>query len=205
MALTDPDDHGGPDTETLPCGADLADLWDTGRPAPGHHDCPECRAALTAREALEHTVRTALDEDSAPAPDPVFLDRVMAAVRTELRPGPLVPLGEPDDEEWITTAAAAGALRAAIDALPGVCAGRCRIAPLDERRPAPRPPAADRRLPRGPLRAEIEVFADLRRPLPQTAVLVRAAVAEAAALRVGLTIRQVDVTVRDLLPGNGGT
>ncbi|MFD7729086.1 hypothetical protein ACFV6F_01690 [Kitasatospora phosalacinea] len=208
MALTDPDDpddHGGPDTETLPCSADLAELWDTGRPAPGHRDCPECTAALDAREALEHTVRTALDEDRAPAAEPAFLERVMAAVRTELRPGPLVPLGEPDDEEWITAAAAAGALRAAIDALPGVSAGRCRLAPLDERRPTPRTFAPGHRLPRGPLRAEVEVFADLRRPLPRTTALVRAAVAEAAALRVGLAIREVDVTVRDLLPGNGDT
>ncbi|MEK8171703.1 hypothetical protein NKH77_26930 [Streptomyces sp. M19] len=37
-----------------------------------------------------------------------FASRVMKVVRTELRPGRALPLGEPSDDDWITEAAAAG-------------------------------------------------------------------------------------------------
>ncbi|MEV0188190.1 hypothetical protein AB0I39_06585 [Kitasatospora purpeofusca] len=207
MAL-DPADHGGTDNEHLPCGADLAELWETGTPPTGHATCQDCQDALLARDALEHTVRTALDEDrTTTTTDTAFLDRVMTAVRAELRPGPLVPLGEdePDEDDWITSSACAQALRTAVDALPGVRAGRCRITALDTERSRTDIPLPGSRLPRGPLRAVVEVFADLSRPLPRTADLVRAAVAEAAALRVGVRIRRIDVNVRDLLPEEGGT
>ncbi|MFJ8046013.1 hypothetical protein ACIRBX_36425 [Kitasatospora sp. NPDC096147] len=196
MALDDP----GPDTadaETLPCGADLATVWEEDRAAPGHGDCPDCAGALDARRSLEATVRAALDEDRRPGNEPAFLERLMAAVQTELRPGPLVPL-DPVGDDWVTGSAAAAVLRGAVDALPGVCAGSCRIVPLAE--PQPRGTAAfARRLPLGPLLAVVEVFADLSRPLPDTADLVRSAVTDAATERLGLTLSRIDVTVRDLL------
>ncbi|MFI5533982.1 hypothetical protein ACIA8O_36135 [Kitasatospora sp. NPDC051853] len=196
-------DPGTDDSETLPCGAGLAALWEDGRPGPGHEHCPDCTAALDAQQILRSTVRAALEEDRQQADESAFLDRLMAAVRTELLPGPLVPLDR-DGDDWITGSAAAAVLREAVDALPGVCAGRCRIEPLDAAARRGTARLTVRRIPPGPLLASVEVFADLSRPLPETAALVRSAVAEAAALRLGLELQQVDVTVRDLLPGEEG-
>ncbi|MFJ4672440.1 Asp23/Gls24 family envelope stress response protein [Kitasatospora purpeofusca] len=196
MALNDADDTDDSGATTLPCGAGLAELWDAGQPAASHASCPECLRALTSLDALQQTVRTALAEDRRGSDRPGFVDRVMGAVRTELRPGPLVPLGEEEDDDWITAAAAAGVLRAAVDDLSGVCAGSCRLVALHE---AGGSGPWGRGLPRGPLRVAVEVFTDLSRPLPDTAALVRAAVADAATRRIGLDVRQVDVLVRDLL------
>ncbi|MGW2402795.1 hypothetical protein ACWCYY_40285 [Kitasatospora sp. NPDC001664] len=202
-AGADPADLDPAGSETLTCGADLALLWENGRPAPGHEDCPDCAAALDARQGLELTVRAALDEDLHLPDEPAFLERLMTAVRTELRPGPLVPL-DPDGDDWVTGSAAAAVLRSAVDALPGVCAGSCRIAPLDAPQQRGQLTFSSRRLAPGPLFAAVEVFADLSRPLPETAALVRSAVTEAAAVRLGLELRRVDVTVRDLLPESDG-
>jgi hypothetical protein len=92
-----PEDRSGLD-ERLPCGASLAQLWDTGAAAPGHADCPHCAAALADLSALDRAVReAALSERSAGESGPVdgLAARVMAVVRTELRPGRAVPLGLP--------------------------------------------------------------------------------------------------------------
>lgn len=198
MALNDADDNDA-ERELLPCGADLAQVWDTGRPAAGHDDCHDCRGALTALGALHETVRTALDDDQDGTDRVAFLDRVMTAVRTEIRPGPLIPLGEETDDDWITEAAAARVLRAAVDDLPGVCAGSCRISGLHERQPPRLAQLPGRTLPRGPLRVAVEVFTDLSRPIPRTATLVRTAVSAAAAHRIGIDVQQVDVMVRDVM------
>jgi hypothetical protein len=187
--------------ETLRCGASLAALWEDG-PAPGHAGCPHCADALADLAALDRTVRAAV---TARGHEPDLAARVMDLVRTELRPGPLVPLEEPDG--WITEAAGARLLRRAAEAVPGVAAGSCRFTALSGHRPAP-----PGRLPREPLRVRLEIAVDLSRPVPETATAVRHRVLAAAAEHLGLDLAQVDVTVIDLLahpdaptgPGSAG-
>ncbi|WP_395293053.1 hypothetical protein ACF9IK_05215 [Kitasatospora hibisci] len=201
MALNDAADH-----EALPCGEDLARLWEAGEPVGDHTACTDCHAALDALGVLQRTVHTALDEDGRGGDgrggdQTAFLERVMCAVRTEIRPGALIPLGDAFDDDWITEAAAAGVLRSAVDTLAGLRAGSCRITPhRGPGGPGRAPALPGSRLPRGPLRIDVEVFADLSRPLPHSVELVRSAVARAAALRLGLDVHRIDVTVRDLLP-----
>lgn len=188
MALTEP---AGPpaDDEPLPCGASLALLWDDG-PARDHADCGHCAAALADLAALDRTVRAAV---AVRGDVPDLAARVMDLVRTELRPGPLVPLDEP--EGWITETAAARLFRRAAEALPGVAAGSCRITPLSGRT------VVRGRLPHEPLRVRLEIAVDLARPVPETSAAVRGRVLRAAADHIGLDLAEVDVAVIDLLDG----
>ncbi|UGQ11544.1 hypothetical protein LO772_33000 [Yinghuangia sp. ASG 101] len=226
MALEPPRFPGDDDAddEMLPCGASLADIWDSGRPVPGHGDCPHCRGAVADVDALHDLVAQAV------APDPEgtggagglaghadFSARVMDVVRTELRPGPLVPLTAPEDDhprvrdgeadgrtsedagfggmadgDWISEAAAARVLRAAAECERGVSAGSCRIRPLaapDDR------PVRTARLPREPLRVRIEIAVDSAAHLSDTAERVRGRVARAADRDIGLDVTAVDVAV----------
>ncbi|MEW2519575.1 hypothetical protein [Actinacidiphila alni] len=193
------------DDELLPCGASLADLWEDGAPAPGHEDCPYCRDSLAELGRLDQAVHQALAVRDLPAPD--LAARVMDLVRTELRPGRLVPLGAADADDWITETAATRLFRQAADTLPGVAAGSCRITAAREpaRYLLPGTP-----LPRVPLRVRLEVAVDLSRTVPEVAAAVRERVLDAAHAVIGLDIAEVDVSVVDLLdegtddgPGGG--
>lgn len=182
------------DDELLPCGASLALLWEEGEPPSGHEDCLHCVEARARLAALDRTVHAALAvREEVPAPD--LAARVMDLVRTELRPGRLVPLGEP--EGWITETAAARLFRRAAEAETGVRAGSCRIAPLSAAPGRPVPRGA--RLPREPLRVRLEIAADPSRPLPELAAAVRSSVLRAAAEHIGLDLAEVDIAVIDLL------
>lgn len=191
--FTDPADPTGrpagpaADDESLPCGASLALLWEEG-PAPDHAACPHCAAARSDLAALDRTVRAAV---TAHGDVPDLAARVMDLVRTELRPGPLVPLEEPDG--WITETAAARLFRHAAQSLPGVAAGSCRVAAVSGRT------AVRGRLPREPLRVMLEIAVDLSRTVPDAVAAVRERVLGAAAEHIGLELAAVDVAVVDLL------
>ncbi|MBT2544848.1 hypothetical protein J7E99_30115 [Streptomyces sp. ISL-44] len=184
--------------EILPCGASLALLWDDGAPPAGHTDCVDCQNALEELARLHTLVDRAVAE--SPHNGEGLAERVMQVVRTELRPGPLLPLGELDEDSWITQATAARVLRGAVDRLPGVTAGSCELRPLsvsgDGRLPGGR-------LPRGPLqvRIEIAVSPDLDLTFPRVAGTVRARLSTVAAEELGIDVRQIDVAVVDLLAG----
>ncbi|MFI9464592.1 hypothetical protein [Streptomyces xiamenensis] len=199
MALND-----GPQEETedelLPCGRSLMELWDdagSGSPAVAGHpgDCPHCARALEELRALEGVVsRSRAEEEAAPRRE-LSVTRVMDIVRMELRPGRTLPLGEPDEDAWIVEAAAAKVFRGAVDALTGVTAGSCRIAPLG---------AGGRgSVTRGPVRVRLEVVADLSWTIPALAATVRDEVARAADERLGLRVHAVDVVVVDLREADG--
>jgi hypothetical protein len=177
--------------ELLPCGASLALLWEDGGRPPGHRDCPSCTAALAELTALNRTVRAAVAmADETPARD--LAARVMDLVRTELRPGPLVPLDEPAG--WITETAAARLLRQAAEGLPGVAAGSCRIVPLS----GARVPWGGR-LPREPLRVQLEIAIHPDLTVPAASTAVRSRVLRAAADHIGLDLAEVDIAVVDVL------
>ncbi|MCF2527219.1 hypothetical protein [Yinghuangia soli] len=208
MALEPPPTPDDADDEVLPCGASLAGIWDAGQPPVGHGACPHCRAAAADTSALHELVAEAAapggTTDAARHAD--FAARVMDVVRTELRPGPLLPLGTPaaavggesgdpeDVDEWITEAAAARVLRAAAEREPGVWAGSCRIRAAS----APARAHPGQRLPREPLRVRIEVAVASAPRLTDTAEQVRRRVLDAADRELGIDVAAVDVAVVEL-------
>lgn len=127
-------------------------------------------------------------------------DRWTRTVREQLGLGRFLPLGGARDGAWIAERAAREVLLAVAAALPGVALDRLRIAPADPEAAAepavPPPPSA---LPPGPLRVTAELTATAAEPLPAVAARVRATLAEAAELRLGLLVTEVDLRVTDLL------
>ncbi|MBR8640984.1 nucleopolyhedrovirus P10 family protein [Streptomyces tuirus] len=127
-------------------------------------------------------------------------DRWRQAVRHQLGLGTLLPLGDARDGAWIAERAAEAVLRSAAGDAPGVRLDALRVTladPADIREPAvPAPPSA---LPPGPLRVTAEFEATAGQPLPETAALLRATLATAAAQRLGLTVAEVDLRVTGLL------
>ncbi|WP_431784174.1 hypothetical protein [Streptomyces chumphonensis] len=206
-----PGPPAGPEGEALPCGRALEDLWDAWEsdPAaaaaePHARQCPHCAAALADLRTLDDLVRDELaraEDASAREGDALasgVTARVMDIVRTELRPGAAVPLGEPEEDAWIVETAAARTFRSAAEAVPGVRAGSCRIVPLGATQRRFRFPGA--RLPRGPVRVLLDVTAPpgLERPVPELADAVRQRVTTAARGELGMDVHAVDVTVVDL-------
>ncbi|WP_371627600.1 hypothetical protein OG245_36360 [Streptomyces sp. NBC_01116] len=178
--------------ERLGCGRLLTDVWeawDTGRSASDPHfaACPFCSAALADLTSLGDAVRHTCDQEPGPPDTTAITARVMDLVRLEMRPGRPLPLGEPGEDHWMVEAAVARILREAVDRLPGVRAGSCRIAPLDP---------AD---PTGELHIRVEVAASLGLPLRDLADAVRARVAEVADRDIGIRLATTDVLVVDIL------
>jgi len=131
-----------------------------------------------------------------------MVDQWTRAVRRQLGFGRLLPLGGPRDGAWITERAAESVLRHAARHVPGAHLGTLRLAladPNETHEPAvPPPPSA---LPPGPLRISADFTATLAtgEPLPALASRLRAALAEAATERLGLTVTEVDLRVTGLL------
>ncbi|MFJ9657893.1 nucleopolyhedrovirus P10 family protein [Streptomyces griseoflavus] len=123
------------------------------------------------------------------------------AVRRQVQLGRILPLGGARDGAWITERAVAVLLRRAVArGAPGVRLDGVRLGlarPEQAAEPVvPAPPSA---LPPGPLRLAAEFAATAAQPLPATASLLRAVLAEAAAERIGLAVTDVDLRVTELL------
>lgn len=205
MAMSEPlEPLGGAGAENggavLPCGRDLADLWDqedqnagNGVPvaADSHTgDCPHCAAALEdfalLRDAVLHDIaETDADWEAGAAR---LTASIMDVVRLELRPGQTLALGEMDEEAWIYEAVAARTFRAAAENVPGVRAGSCRISPAAARRPGGRAPSIVR----------IEVTIGVTRDLQLAADRIRRKIGEQADQALGLQIVSIDVVITDL-------
>ncbi|MFF0855777.1 Asp23/Gls24 family envelope stress response protein [Streptomyces sp. NPDC003280] len=190
---TDPPDraHADGDDELLPCGRRLSRVWDDWerRTDDAHRTgCPHCRRAVRELDELETAVRGLREE----TPDTSGYDagpltrRVMDLVRLELRPGRPLPLGDPDEDLWITEAVAARALREAAETVDGVRAGSCRLAPAA-----------------GPDTGAVEIRLDIHAPagagLPELAERVRRRVRDTAGRDLGMVMAAVDIRVTDLV------
>lgn len=178
--------------ERLDCGrllTDVWDAWDNGSSSDDPHfaDCPHCSAALADLKGLGDAVRRSCAQEPGPPDATAVTARVMDLVRLELRPGRPLPLGEPEEDHWMVEAAVARMLRAAVDRLPGVRAGSCRVTPLD---------SAD---PTGELHVRVEVAASLGLPMRDLADAVRARIAEVADRDIGIRLTTTDVLVVDIL------
>ncbi|MDK1476726.1 hypothetical protein QNO07_25550 [Streptomyces sp. 549] len=213
---SEPQDSGpqdsGPqdDTEMLPCGRSLDEVWENGPEAstdPHSASCPHCTAALGELRLLDGFVRQEIAAEQLTAAEETdgvsarITARVMDIVRTELRPGPAVPLGTDADDAWIVETAASRTFRAAAEEVPGVQAGSCRVTPMDAPGRLYLMPGG--RLPREPVRVRLEVSAPLdpARPVPLIAEAVRDRVRGAAQDTLGMEVGAVDVVVIDLLDG----
>ncbi|MGI5249589.1 hypothetical protein [Actinacidiphila glaucinigra] len=152
-------------------------------------------------------------------------DRLTRAVRRQLGLGRVLPLGGPGDSVWVTERAAAGVLRAAAGAVPGIRLGALRIGTADGPGGADGPDGPDGSdgsdgepgdaaglpaesapsgaLPRRPLRVEAGFEATPERPLPDSAGRLRDALWRAATEDVGLETEAVDLTVTGLLEEGG--
>ncbi|WP_406263702.1 hypothetical protein OH779_12040 [Actinacidiphila glaucinigra] len=155
-------------------------------------------------------------------------DRLARAVRRQLGLGRVLPLGGPGDTVWVTERAAAGVLRAAAGAVPGIRLGALRIGTADGPGGADGPDgpggsdgsdgsdgepgdaagllpesAPSGALPRRPLRVEAGFEATPERPLPDSAGRLRDALWRAAIEDVGLETEAVDLTVTGLLEEGG--
>ncbi|MFF8292317.1 hypothetical protein ACF068_24215 [Streptomyces sp. NPDC016309] len=130
-------------------------------------------------------------------------DGWMAAVRSRIGLGRLIPLGDAADGAWIAEPAADAVLRDAARSVRGVDPGRLRIAPADtgpaDAASAPTHPAPPGSVPHGPLRVDVDFAAGYGVPLPDLAERLRAALSAAARDRLGLTVAEVDLRVTALL------
>ncbi|MDX3517980.1 nucleopolyhedrovirus P10 family protein [Streptomyces scabiei] len=127
------------------------------------------------------------------------------AVRRQLGPGRVLPLGGPRDGAWITERAAESVLRRAAAGLRGLGLGTLRISVADpdgQEAAVPPPPSA---LPSGPLRvtADFAALADLAaEPFPASAARLRGVLATAAETVLGLRVAEVDLRLTRLLEGD---
>ncbi|BBA99305.1 hypothetical protein RVR_5863 [Actinacidiphila reveromycinica] len=201
-----------PEDEQLLCGRMLSEVWesqDNGESDAHTALCPHCSAALSDLDLLGDAIQQLRSDTPPPLDTTSLAERVMDVVRLELRPGRTLPLGEPEEDAWITEATAARVLRAAAESLPGVQAGSCRIAPsLDA---FTGPAARTRTGPqtgREPVRVHLEVTFPFAPDLDELADQVRREVFEAADQQLGMPVATVDVRLTDLLgevPSEGRT
>ncbi|QDQ10809.1 nucleopolyhedrovirus P10 family protein [Streptomyces spectabilis] len=134
-----------------------------------------------------------------------------SAVRRQLGLGRVLPLGGAGDGAWLTEAAATAVLRRAAERVTGARLTSVRVDLADADAAyvsaagvppdacvatVPAPPSA---LPPGPLRISGEFAAGTAEPLPALASRLRAALATAAADRLGLAVATVDLRVTALL------
>ncbi|KEF05716.1 MULTISPECIES: hypothetical protein [Streptomyces] len=132
-------------------------------------------------------------------------DQLVTAVRQQLGLGRLLPLGGPADGAWVAERPAAGVLREAGDALPGLRVGTVRLSlAAPDAAPEPSVPAPPSALPPGPLRIEADFAATAGRPVPASAGLLREALLTCCAERLGLEVSAVDLRATDLLDEDEG-
>ncbi|MFE7763474.1 nucleopolyhedrovirus P10 family protein [Streptomyces sp. NPDC057438] len=128
------------------------------------------------------------------------------AVRRQLGPGRVLPLGGPQDGAWITERAASSVLRGAAATLRGLSLGTLRIALTDPDGHEPAVPAPPSALPSGPLRVTAD-FAALAspaaEPFPARAARLRGVLASAAEAGLGLRVAEVDLRLTHLLDDEG--
>ncbi|MEU9143296.1 hypothetical protein [Streptomyces sp. NPDC048349] len=174
--------------EPLPCGRPLGRAWEQARGPAGAADphsssCPYCREAVEGLAALDRATRALRAEEQ---PDGHGLaNRVINAVRAEVRLGAMLVLDDPGDDLRIAESAAAKVLRRAADTVAGARAASCRLTPVQ-----------------GGHRVHavaLTVAAALDRPLRERAEEVRRAVLDAAEHTLGLAVTAVDLEIDDVL------
>ncbi|MFC4856874.1 Asp23/Gls24 family envelope stress response protein [Actinophytocola glycyrrhizae] len=172
----------------LPCGRDVEDVWqhlDGG----DEHDrtCPHCQGARQSLTVLRDLTRELAEDDAAPSMN--LTDRIMSAVRADLRRHELLGPATAEGGVRVSAQAVAAVLRFAADGVDGVRARGCRVTEV---------PGDD-------LAIEVDMAVAVEFGLFALAALdeVRTRVASAAAAQVGVRLARFDVTVADLYDTGG--
>lgn len=178
----------------LACGRDPAEVWDhatAGRLDAHARGCPYCTAAAADALALHQVVHRMAAQPVEPPPS--VLERVMGAVRAELRVSDVLPLPSPHGPAGIARVAAAAVLRRAVDEMDGMRARSCRIE---------HDPAGDG----GGAVVAVTVAARFGVDLASATARVRQMVLAAADEVLGVPVAAVDIEVVDVFgeePGGG--
>ncbi|WP_051838174.1 hypothetical protein [Streptomyces sp. NRRL F-2580] len=171
--------------ELLPCGRPLGRAWEQARDPAGAADphstsCPYCQEAVEGLAALDRATLALRAEEQ---PDSHSLaNRVINAVRAEVRLGTMLWLDDPERNLRIAESAAAKVLRRAADTVLGARAASCRLIPVPDGHSV-----------------AITVAAALDKPLRERAEKVRQAVLNAAEHTLGLAVTAVDLEINAVL------
>lgn len=175
------------DGHLLPCGRlveDVLDDLDAGRSDDHSATCEHCVTARRSLENLAEATRALIDDLAEPSPN--LLDRIMQAVRAEIRRGDVVALGDTGlGSVDLSEQAVAAVLRYAADTVDGVWARSCRL-------------AAD-----GAGTVSVTMSLSLRfgaGPAERLVADVRERLAAALAGQVGLYASRVDLQIVDVWP-----
>jgi hypothetical protein len=174
-------------TDLLACGRDAAAVWDraaAGAPPDAHERaCPHCALAADDARGLDALVHRMAAQPLEPPPS--VLDRVMLAVRTDLRPHEVLTLPAEHGPAGLSRAAAAGVLRHTVDAMDGLRARSCLIE---------QPGDGDAHA----VDVRVTVAARFGVDLASVTARVRRMVAAAGEQALGVPVRRVDIEVVDL-------
>jgi hypothetical protein len=129
------------------------------------------------------------------------MDRLARTVREQVALGRLLPLGDPDDDAWITERATVRALRWTAAGLSGVRLGTVSLALADGDGDVPET-APVGALPHLPVRIEASFEATAEEPLPLAADRLRDVLWTTARDGLGIAVSAVDLRVTGLLDGD---
>jgi uncharacterized alkaline shock family protein YloU len=181
MAVDHPD--GDQPSDRLPCGRDLADLYEhlsTGALDAHEQACPGCRQAADAfAPALQAVMSLAAQKPEPPAG---FVESVMARIRADIRRTRYLALAaESPSTLTITERAAAAIMSGAADTIPGVASRGCRFP-----------------TPHDPTHVAISISLHYGLHAATTADQVRTTLRKAARTQLGIRLRQIDVSIDDV-------
>jgi uncharacterized alkaline shock family protein YloU len=168
----------------LPCGRyveDVLDELDAAAVGPHTRHCAHCATAMQGIEALNEATRALVDDPAEPPPG--LLDRIMTAVRAEVRRGDGLALPVQHGPAEISTRAVASLLRYAADTVPGVRARHCRLVATDR---------ADT------VRIEMSLSVRYGSAIDEVVDEVRARLAAAMSGHIGLRSDTIDIEIVDL-------
>ena len=169
----------------LPCGRDAAQVWEQDELDAHQEGCPHCLAAFADANGLRSAVARLAGQPLPPPPG--LVDRVMDAVRADLRPHDVLALPSPLGPAAVGRPAAAAVLRRVVDGMAGLRARSCRIEQLE---PGPDGVAA--------LVVSMTVLARFGLDLVEVTARVRQMVIAAGERALGVPVVRVDIEVVDL-------
>ncbi|WP_020496518.1 Asp23/Gls24 family envelope stress response protein [Sciscionella marina] len=173
----------------LPCGRELEQVWQNLEAGRTDEHEASCRHCATARESLGalHAATAELLTDQE-RPSGALTDRIMSAVRAEVRRGDLLPLPPTElGPVEISEQAVAVVLRYAADEVTGVRARRCRVRVADESREGV-----------VLVTAELTIAVAHATGVETAAEIVRERVRAACANRIGFELARLDVHIADV-------
>lgn len=132
MAMNDHALDGEVRTHPLPCGHSVEEVWEhleTGTVTSHEAACEHCASSRRSLRQLAEATRLLLADPAEPPAG--LLDRVMAAVRADVRRVSTLALPSDRGPVDVSVPAVAAVLRFAADGVPGVRARSCHLEVLD--------------------------------------------------------------------------